>query len=218
MNMHVRDTIIKNKRWQAQFATGSREDAVKVSAILADGMISACQARQHIRILVLGGAMGGKSLLVDAMTYRLADTLSPYDMPLRSSYEKNPCDAVGRYLMQHFQQGAHGLTCALTRQSDNWLSDTMVHARRAFHKISNPGRPLIEFETDMGNRIDDYTFDCVIKFDRRERKNLASWDRLWRVGVNDGPLQNNDMMQSLDNINRFYKRRYNRLVLSRKIT
>lgn len=193
-------------QWLVNFETHSRDDVMKVCALLAKGIGKDTLSARRVQMQIYGGFAGGKTAITDGLVAAFADGAHSYKLSTQPLIEDHPGQAINpKGVVKIFNVNGKQCNVTLARHrfiiKDSFLNRSLVSM---FHKPRLRG---LDFVTTSFKR--KLNSDIEIAFTRKnERRYEASdWTRHWMIIVKDKDLQNPEMAEIFDHLRGFHERR-----------
>lgn len=204
---------MSNDEWTIEFNTTSRDSAIKVCTILANGFDIERLTTQNTRIYVLGGK--GKSLIMDAMAQHLSDKHSAYKMSTKRFVEGQASAAlkgkVGHHIVKGINHKGRGMAVSFRHLSGYHKKSWFENLRAKFDKSRLFG---LDFQSEIDRGYEaGFNPDISIKFYQDDTGEIEQgWGRHWTITIKDKSLRTPKMREALDQIKAYDKRRKDRFL------
>lgn len=210
--------------WTIDIETHSRDDVLKVCALLAKGLGSEKITTSRTKVIIVGQMECGKGALVDALTAAIADEMVPYKLQETSLYEEYPCHAMDEKIVKEFKAAeqiiansfSHDFSKMTGMKNFTFPLDSENRStgfNAAISKNLN-GQNGLDFETcflvidPKKGIVETPDEPCLfINFDYGDHLSDFEWNRKWSIHILDPDLQTPEMAETLDDLESFHQRR-----------
>lgn len=194
-------------KWAANFDTHSRDDVMKVCALLAKGIGADIISNKRIRIFVRGSFNSGKTAVTDGIVAALSDGMKSYNLPPEPLIEDFKGQAMHDEIVKEFQ--VNGSTSFVTLSRSRFAFARSSGFYKSFMEENDyPDTPGIDFMTTCYKKPPENA-DITIEFtDHHDSKIFGpEWDRNWIISIESQRLQTPQMLDVLGHLQDFHQRR-----------
>lgn len=209
-------------KWGATIQTHSRDDLMKVCAILARGIGKERVAREKVHIYVDGSFRGGKSAIVDGLSAAFIDGRTPYKLPAIPLMEDYAGQAMEMDIKKVF--AVNGRESLFTFSRSAFVRYKKGTQSKLFDSLGGVSERGIDFRTIGGGVAFSPTLDffanAVIKSSKADivislvmhrYPAVIDWSRKWNIEILNPALQTPQMEEALQDLRNFHARRQTRL-------
>jgi len=199
--------------WTVDFETYSRDDVMKVCALLAKGIGQDTVADRRVRIFITGSFNSGKTAITDGVLAALMDGTQSYKLPTQPLIEKFQGQATDGCVFKDFLAG--GKKCFVTLGRHEFATRDGFLTELFYNKTIMKRKGGLDFMTTVF-REPPKSSDIHIDYnDPHEAKVFGpDWDRSWSISIKSKALKTAQMAEILDHLHSFHVRRQARHVLS----
>lgn len=189
-----------------EFETHTRDDLMKVCALLAKGIGKETAASRRVQIRISGGYSGGKTAVTDGITAAFADGYQSYKLPPNPLLESYPGEAIEKpKLIRDFN--VNGIPCKMSLSRHEFsIRDNLLN--RMLSSLFNAPRGRgVDFVTST--HIKRIASDIEIKLNRPDerRYDAKDWTRQWSIIIEDPTLMSPQMEEVFEQLKYFHERR-----------
>lgn len=197
--------------WSVRLQTHTRDDLLKVCAVLARGVGVDRVTKDCVQINIMGTVCSGKSAVVDGMTAAFADGYSPYKLRVAPLMENFAGEAMSRDIRKKFSiKGADSLVTFSRLQfvrHEDLLSRSWKRLR---HRYSDASQRGLDFHTTVQRK--NRKADILIRLEAEERDIVErGWTREWDIRIKSGRLKTAQMAEALQDLRDFHDNRQARI-------
>lgn len=190
----------EDQDWAVQIKIRSRQDVVKIAAILGRAISLSDTAGRSLSIGVEGGVNTGKTLVCDIILFELLDRLSPYTVPKRNCQylETKPDDGLRSPISKRFD-------IAGRREDVTFVNYGGISPNAAKILKQKSRLLLVTFNKGIG-KVDTTTEICDLSlFIAMTKTGSGIWDSQWTIYVAP-ELRTPEMKERIDHLKAVAKR------------
>ncbi|MFN3700114.1 MAG: hypothetical protein ACK4VI_01170 [Alphaproteobacteria bacterium] len=193
--------------WKIEFETHSRDDVMKVCALLARGIGKETVASRRVKIAIDGQISAGKTAIVDGLSSAFADYLTPYKMPVQSLIEDFPCHAYDG-VKKEFEIDEKNCLISLGRHEYVFINGAFNEAMTGVYDSAYDRG--VDFFTGRPKTLEGSHILIDLNFSDGP-DDIQGWLRKWSVTIMESYLQTEQMAEVLEHLRSFHERRQARL-------
>lgn len=211
--------MFRDNKWSAKIQTHSRDDLLKVCAILARGIGKDHVVSQNVQVNILGTVHGGKSAIVDGLSAAFIDGRKPYKLPEKPLMEDSSGQAIQMDIKKVFAVNGSESLFTFSRKEFVRHSDLLKHYRKKLrHRFEGASGSGLDFHTTLHQK--NRKADVFIRLDAPNYMDMDDWTRNWNIMIWSRSLKTPQMEQALGDLRGFHDNRQKRLFagISRDVT
>tara|TARA_B100002003_G_C14024873_1_gene494191 strand:- start:202 stop:831 length:630 start_codon:yes stop_codon:yes gene_type:complete len=197
-------------KWQVEIETHSRDDVMKVCALLAKGIgaKSLEKMRPYIHVHSDRGN-SGKTAVIDGLVASFSDNHTAYELPTTSLVEDYPSHACEETIKKSFMIDGDEAMITLVNSpyDDSLLFQLKNWLKGVFNIVDERGLDLMTSFSFVSYRRSG----VEIKFDDDQDYDTQNWNRSWKIAITNRKLRTPEMAEILDHLRSFHERRQSRL-------